>query len=96
MDKGLANLKLLLVDNEDDFRRATSRTLNRRGFTVTEAADGEEALTAIRRECPDIVVLDLKMPGMSGIETLQGVCRSFGSSRSVEEAKRDRFKGLHM
>lgn len=73
MDKDLANLKLLLVDDEDDFRRATSKTLNRRGFSVTEAANGEEALEAIRRECPDIVLLDLKMPGMSGIETLQHI-----------------------
>jgi len=73
MDKDLANLKLLLVDDEDDFRRATATTLGRRGFTVIEAANGEEALMAIRRECPDIVVLDLKMPGMSGIETLQHI-----------------------
>jgi len=73
MDKDITKLKLLLVDDEDDFRRATSKTLGRRGFTVTEAANGEEALAAIQRECPDIVVLDLKMPGMSGIETLHRV-----------------------
>ncbi len=73
MDRDLAKLKLLLVDDEDDFRHATSKTLGRRGFTVTEAANGVEALAAIRRECPDIVVLDLKMPGMSGIETLQEI-----------------------
>lgn len=65
------NLKLLLVDDEEDFRRATAQTLQRRGFSVTEAASGEEALAAVRGERPDIVVLDLKMPGLSGIETLQ-------------------------
>ncbi len=71
MDRDDTKLKLLLVDDEDDFRRATSAALGRRGFTVSEAASGEEALEAIRKDRPDIVLLDLKMPGMSGIETLQ-------------------------
>lgn len=66
-------LRLLLVDDEDEFRLATSRTLSRRGFIVTEAADGEAALKAIRSEIPDVVLLDLKMPGLSGIETLQKI-----------------------
>jgi len=66
-------LKLLLVDDEDDFRQATSQTLSRRGFIVTEAAGGEAALTSIRLERPDIVVLDLNMPGIDGIETLQRI-----------------------
>jgi len=73
MDKDSVKLKLLLVDDEDDFRRATSAALGRRGFTVTEAANGVEALNAIRNDRPDIVLLDLKMPGMSGIETLQEI-----------------------
>jgi len=68
-------LKLLLVDDEDAFRQATSRTLSRRGFIVNEAASGEEALEAIGVEKPDIILLDLKMPGMSGIETLQRIRR---------------------
>jgi CheY-like chemotaxis protein len=73
MDKDTEELKLLLVDDEDDFRRATSTALGRRGFSVTEAANGVEALEAIRNDRPDIVLLDLKMPGMSGIETLQEI-----------------------
>ncbi|MBN2242842.1 MAG: response regulator [Acidobacteria bacterium] len=70
MDKN-KNLDLLLVDDEPDFRRATSTALIRRGFTVSEAASGEEALERIARKRPDFVVLDLKMPGMGGIETLR-------------------------
>ena len=73
MDKENVNLRLLLVDDEDDFRRATSAALTRRGFVVTEAASGEEALAAVQRQRPDTVILDLKMPGMGGIETLQGI-----------------------
>ena len=71
MDTKQPILNLLLVDDEADFRRATSTALGRRGFTVFEAANGEEALQAIARERPDVVVLDLKMPGMGGIETLK-------------------------
>ena len=73
MDQEKPNLKLLLVDDEEDFRRATTAALTRRGFTITETADGEAALEAIKHERPDIVILDLKMPGMSGIETLQEI-----------------------
>ncbi|UCD17306.1 MAG: response regulator [Candidatus Zixiibacteriota bacterium] len=67
------SLKLLLVDDEDDFRRATTKTLSRRGFTVSEAGCGEDALELIKRDRPDVILLDLKMPGMSGIETLQHI-----------------------
>ncbi|NQU06849.1 MAG: response regulator [Calditrichaeota bacterium] len=73
MGKDVTNIKLLLVDDEDDFRRATSKTLVRRGFTVSEAATGEDALISIKQELPDIVLLDLKMPGLDGIETLQRI-----------------------
>ncbi|MDP8239140.1 MAG: response regulator [Candidatus Hatepunaea meridiana] len=73
MNEDITNLKLLLVDDEDDFRLATSKTLSRRGFTVAEAANGADAITAIRKDRPDVVLLDLKMPGLSGIETLQKI-----------------------
>ena len=71
MESNKTTPRLLLVDDEEDFRRATSTALARRGFSIEEAGDGEQALAAIKRELPDVVVLDLKMPGMSGIETLQ-------------------------
>ncbi len=66
-------IRLLLVDDEADFRRATRRILERRGFSVEEAASGDEAIASVRRERPDVVVLDLKMPGLSGIETLRRI-----------------------
>lgn len=73
MDKKMSNLKLLLIDDEEDFRRATSKILTRRGFTVSEAASGEDGLVAIKQDRPDVLLLDLKMPGLSGIETLQRI-----------------------
>jgi DNA-binding response OmpR family regulator len=66
-------IRLLLVDDDADFRRATTTTLARRGFAVTEAESGEAALVALQTERPDVVVLDLKMPGMGGIEALRQI-----------------------
>ncbi|MBC8278443.1 MAG: response regulator [FCB group bacterium] len=62
--------KVLLVDDEQEFRTATGKALERRGFEVIQAGSGEEAAEIIPENKPDIVVLDLVMPGMNGIETL--------------------------
>ncbi|MFH1843646.1 MAG: response regulator [bacterium] len=70
MNETAQAIRLLLVDDEEEFRLATVKTLQRRGFQVTEAADGEAALEILERERPDVVILDLKMPGMDGIRTL--------------------------
>ena len=66
-------IRLLLVDDEAEFRRSTARVLTRRGFEISEAASGEEALEQIRNQPPQLVILDLKMPGMDGIETLHHI-----------------------
>ena len=82
MNTAEESIKILLVDDEKDFRTASSKALERRGFIVTTAANGEEALNYIHLEMPDIVLLDLLMPGMSGIETLQRI-RKINSSLPV-------------
>ncbi len=64
---------VLLVDDEEDFRIATQKALTKRGFRVGVAAGGEEAIKSISQNPPDIVLLDLKMPGLNGIETLQKI-----------------------
>lgn len=58
--------RVLLVDDDDDFRAVVRRQLERAGFQVTEARDGEEALARGRAERPDVIALDLMMPGMNG------------------------------
>jgi CheY-like chemotaxis protein len=65
--------QVLLVDDEEDFRLATSQALHKRGFEVTGVGSGEEAIQTINLSRPDIVLLDLKMPGLNGIETLQRI-----------------------
>ncbi len=73
MRQDIKKLRLLLVDDEADFRQATSQGLSRRGFDVIEAASGEESLEIMKKIKPDVVLLDQKMPGLSGIETLQKI-----------------------
>ena len=59
------------MDDEPSLIRVVAGYLENEGFVVTTAADGEQALAAARREPPDVVVLDLMLPGIDGIE----VCR---------------------
>jgi two-component system, OmpR family, KDP operon response regulator KdpE len=63
--------RILVVDDEEQIRRAVGRALSTRQYVVEMAADGEEALSSARRFDPDLVVLDLNLPGMDGLE----VCR---------------------
>jgi two-component system KDP operon response regulator KdpE len=60
---------ILIVDDEVSIRRALHRTLSKLGFRTVEAARGEEALSLVRTAPFDAVLLDINMPGMSGIET---------------------------
>jgi type II secretory ATPase GspE/PulE/Tfp pilus assembly ATPase PilB-like protein/ActR/RegA family two-component response regulator len=62
--------KVLLVDDEDQLRRVMRDLLERDGYVVTEAADGVEALDQVDRHAPDIVVLDLNLPGLDGYGVL--------------------------
>jgi len=64
-------IRALVVDDEPSLTRVVAGYLEHEGFVVTTAADGEQALAAARREPPDVVVLDLMLPGIDGIE----VCR---------------------
>ncbi len=60
--------KLLVVDDEDSIRNALTRYLSGRGYSVGEAANGEEALAVLRADSYDLMLLDVHMPGMSGID----------------------------
>ncbi len=66
---------ILIVDDEQDIREVLSLALSDMGHTVLAAAEGEEALRLFRAERPPIVVTDIKMPGMDGIDLLQHLKR---------------------
>ena len=63
-------MALLIVDDEESNRDMLSRRLQRHGFEVVMAEDGHQALDSIRQQTPDVVLLDIRMPGMSGLELL--------------------------
>jgi len=63
-------IRVLIVDDEERFRTTTTATLKKRGFEASAVAGGAEALEAIRKADVDVVVLDVKMPGMDGNEAL--------------------------
>ncbi len=66
---------LLLVDDDEMARDLLSRRLERIGYSVTVAADGSQALELIAREPFDVVLLDIKMPGLTGFQVLQAIRR---------------------
>lgn len=63
-------ISLLMVDDEAQFRETTSRILKKKGYETTMAASGEEAVAAVRDSPFDVVILDIKMTGMDGLEAL--------------------------
>jgi DNA-binding NtrC family response regulator len=65
--------KLLLVDDEERFRDTLAKRLKETGYEVNGAASGMEALDRLAAEKFDIVILDIQMPGLSGIETLSEI-----------------------
>src|SRR6056297_2185597 len=71
------SIRVLLVDDEADFRRPIAKRLDRRGFEIHEAGSGEEALDYLGANPIDVVVLDVKMPGLNGIDTMARIKERF-------------------
>jgi len=94
--------KILIVEDEADIRELLRYSLTQEGFAVEEAADGAEALDRITRRAPDLVLLDLMLPRMSGLE----LCRRLRANVETAEipvivvtaksAEVDRVLGLEM
>ena len=66
-----ANGKLLVVDDNEANRDMLARRLTKQGYDVDVAVDGPEALRKVEEQVPDLIVLDVMMPGMSGLEVLR-------------------------
>ena len=64
---------VLVVDDEAGARRALTRLLAKEGYETLEAGDGAEAMRALERRTPDVVLLDLMMPVMDGLELLESL-----------------------
>ena len=70
-----ATPRVLVVDDDDELRASLRRGLGRAGFTVSLAVDGLEAVRQIRDSSPDLVVLDVMMPGLDGLEVVRRLRR---------------------
>ena len=66
-------MKMLLVDDESDFRNTLLKRMQRRNVDVHGVESGEAALAWLAREAVDVVILDVRMPGMDGIDTLRAI-----------------------
>jgi nitrogen regulation protein NR(I) len=64
---------ILIIDDDDPLRRSFHKLLTEEGFQVKSAASGEAGLDMIQKEIPDLVVLDMRLPGMNGLETFQAI-----------------------
>lgn len=96
----MSQLKVLLVDDEQEFVSTLAERLELRGMHVEIAMDGEMALNIIENEPPQVVVLDVMMPGLSGMEVL-GRIKTIDSKIQVilltgHGATKDGIKGMQL
>lgn len=75
--------RVLLVDDEADFRSTAAKRLGRRGLDVAQAESGEQCMEMLERDPDRVVVLDVKMPGMDGIETLGQIKDRFAETEVI-------------
>ena len=73
---------VLLVEDEEPLRRVMKDLLEREGYTVAEARDGVQALDEVDRQAPDVIILDLNLPGLDGYGVLQQL-RSRPATRNI-------------
>ncbi|WP_027370290.1 response regulator [Desulfovermiculus halophilus] len=73
----MKNIKVLLVDDEKDFVNSLSERIQMRELDSKIAYDGEQALELVTDEIPDVVVLDLRMPGIDGLEVLERLKKKY-------------------
>ena len=71
--------RILVVEDDRFLRRACEASLRQRGFTVLTAVDGEEGLRLVRAETPDLILLDLLMPKVTGLDVLRTIKAAEGT-----------------
>lgn len=94
--------KILVVDDEDSIREILSYNLDREGYIVDEAVDGEEALEKIKNETPDLVLLDVMLPKKDGVTVCKEVRYIMGNTTlpilmiSAKGEETDKIIGLEI
>ena len=93
------DIKVLLVDDEEAFVNTLAQRLKMRELNVNTVYDGEQALAKVKSEEPDVMILDLKMPGLHGMDVLKEIRKAYpnmqviiltghGTEKDEEEARR--------
>ena len=93
----MSTANILVVDDEPQIRRVLRSTLSFRGYTISEASSGEEALQLVPKLKPDLILLDVNLPGMSGVDTCREIRRSSDAPiimLTVRNAERDKVVAL--
>jgi phosphate regulon transcriptional regulator PhoB len=94
--------KILVVEDEPDIRKLVQYNLTQERFSVLEAEDGEEALKLLQREKPNLVILDLMLPGLSGMELCKLLRQRSETAKlpilmlTAKAGEADRIVGLEM
>ncbi|MFH2133108.1 MAG: response regulator [bacterium] len=73
----MKQIKILLVDDEEEFVKTLSERIRMRNISSEVALNGEAALQLVEDEVPDVMVLDLKMPGIDGMEVLKRIKKKY-------------------
>lgn len=82
MSETVASPSILVVDDDPEILTMLSLRLRKRGYRVMEASDGEQALSMVRQERPDVILLDVMMPALNGWEVARQL-RQTASTRDV-------------
>jgi len=76
-------LRLLIVDDEEQFRQVLAKRLSRRGMVPEQAGSGQECLALLEKKPMDVVILDVKMPEMDGLEVLQRIKENYDKTEVI-------------
>jgi two-component system NtrC family sensor kinase len=79
----MRNIHILLVDDENNYRQTLSKRLMKRGFVVDQSASGNECLSLLKEKKVDVVILDIKMPGMGGLDVLRHIKNRFPKTEVI-------------
>ncbi|HXN64922.1 MAG TPA: response regulator transcription factor [Candidatus Acidoferrales bacterium] len=93
----MSSASILVVDDEPQIRRVMRTTLASNGYVILECRSGEEALETLHRERPDLVLLDINMPGMGGLETCREIRAGYDIPiimLTVRNSERDKVNAL--
>jgi len=96
----MEKLKVLLVDDEEDFVSTLAERLQLRDIMTLIATDGDQALQIIDTDKPPVVVLDVMMPGIGGLDVLQQIKRSYPQTQVIlltgRGSTKDGIKGMRL